>query len=292
MTAQALLFKIQLLIDPATKNGQKFNDATAVLTVAGASNATPIVITTSANHGLVTGNQVYVTGVGGNTNANNTGANPNWTITKITDTTFSLDNSSGNSAWTSGGSVYPSLVGSVDGAAFARQRILDIYNQARMALFTAIDNSMDVSEKITAISGTVIKKTDFTFASGVATKPTGYIQTVKLTDVNGAEITVLPLSLYRQLKDRISTTNRMVFDYGTTFESPDVATPIPPDAATYVLRYYGITDFTLSDILGNSTVETFNINYYPIIIELAQAIASEQGTIAVNALAQKLIGAK
>jgi len=84
----------------------------------------------------------------------------------------------------------------------------------------------------------------------------------------------------------------MVFDYGTYFEGPSTSTTIMPNAATYILRYYGISNFTLSDILGNTTVESFNENYYPIIIDLAQAIASEQGTIAVNALAQKLIGVK
>src|SRR6202042_1697144 len=40
------------------------------LTVTGATNATPIVVTTSANHGLTSGDLVAVHGVGGNTAAN------------------------------------------------------------------------------------------------------------------------------------------------------------------------------------------------------------------------------
>lgn len=295
MTAQALLFKISLILDPATKLGQKFNDSTAAITLTSASNASPIVIVTATNHGLVSGNQVYITGVATNTAANNTGSNPNWTITYISATSFSLDNSTGNGSGT-GGTATPSLVGSVDGASFSRQRILDIYNQARMALFQAMDNALGLEEKITAISGTVIKTTgasNLTFTSGVASKPSGYLQTIRLTKSDGTQITVLPMSLYRQLKDKISATNLMVFEYGTTFESPDTATPLPPNGTnTYILWYFGISNFTLSDILGNTTVESFNENYYPIIIELAQAIASEQGTIAVNALAQKLIGVK
>ncbi len=65
--------------------------------ITGATNASPIVIT-SANHGLTTGQRVTITGVGGNTNANGT-----WTITVIDANTFSLNGSTGNSAYTSGG---------------------------------------------------------------------------------------------------------------------------------------------------------------------------------------------
>lgn len=63
-----------------------------------ASNASPIVITTSATNGLVTGDRIEVRGVGGNTNANGF-----WTVTRLTGTTFSLDGSSGNAAYTTGG---------------------------------------------------------------------------------------------------------------------------------------------------------------------------------------------
>lgn len=70
--------------------------------VAGASNASPIVIDDVA-HGLVTGDKVYMTGVGGNTAANNTYANPYWTVTRIGADQFSLDDSTGNAVWTAGG---------------------------------------------------------------------------------------------------------------------------------------------------------------------------------------------
>lgn len=65
-----------------------------------ASNETPIVIT-SSNHGRSTGDVVAISDVLGNT-----AANGNWTITKIDDDTFSLDDSSGNGTYTSGGNVY------------------------------------------------------------------------------------------------------------------------------------------------------------------------------------------
>src|SRR5688572_13086455 len=65
--------------------------------ITGASNATPIVIT-SNTHKLSTGTRVTVASVGGNTAANGT-----WAITVINANTFSLDTSVGNGAYTSGG---------------------------------------------------------------------------------------------------------------------------------------------------------------------------------------------
>lgn len=65
--------------------------------VTDATNASPIVITSTA-HGLTTGARVTVASVGGNTAANGT-----FLVTRINDDTFSLDGSTGNGAYTSGG---------------------------------------------------------------------------------------------------------------------------------------------------------------------------------------------
>lgn len=65
--------------------------------ITGASNESPIVIT-SAAHGLTTGMRVTVAGVGGNTAANGT-----FTITVTGANTFSLDGSTGNGSYTTGG---------------------------------------------------------------------------------------------------------------------------------------------------------------------------------------------
>ncbi len=76
-----------------------FSKASASLTgtITGATNANPIVIT-SANHGLVTGTQVVISGVLGNTNANGVR-----TITVIDQNSFSLNGVSGNANYTGGG---------------------------------------------------------------------------------------------------------------------------------------------------------------------------------------------
>lgn len=68
--------------------------------VSAATNASPIVVTTSTSHGLSTGNRVAISSVLGNT-----AANGNWTVTVTSATVFSLDGSTGNGAWTSGGFV-------------------------------------------------------------------------------------------------------------------------------------------------------------------------------------------
>src|SRR5574344_523410 len=72
--------------------------------VSNATNATTIVVTAVA-HSFLTGDKVYISGVGGNTAANGT-----FTITKLGTDTFSLDGSVGNGAFSSNGSVviYPS----------------------------------------------------------------------------------------------------------------------------------------------------------------------------------------
>lgn len=82
------------------KARQKMLNPIAGLFVTNATNATPIVITTSKNHGLATGDQVCVVGVGGNTAANGT-----WVITNVDADEFSLDTSVGSGAYTSGGEV-------------------------------------------------------------------------------------------------------------------------------------------------------------------------------------------
>jgi hypothetical protein len=72
---------------------------TSVKAITGATNATPIVITSNA-HGFSNSQLVVITGVGGNTNANGV-----WQIANVTTNTFELSGSVGNAAYTSGGSV-------------------------------------------------------------------------------------------------------------------------------------------------------------------------------------------
>ncbi len=69
-------------------------------TINGATNASPIVVSTTANHLFATGDTVLVSGVTGNT-----AANGEWTIIVLSSTTFSLTGSTGNGAYVAGGTA-------------------------------------------------------------------------------------------------------------------------------------------------------------------------------------------
>jgi len=84
-----------------------FQPSVTTATVSGASNASPIVITTSAAHGLGTGQTIQIDGIYGNDNANGI-----WTARVLSATTFELWNDSsfttaslGNGTYNSGGTV-------------------------------------------------------------------------------------------------------------------------------------------------------------------------------------------
>ena len=76
-------------------------------TVVDATNATPINIETSEEHGFSTGDSIVVADVGGNTAANGT-----FTITVVDALNFTLDSSVGTAAYTSGGVATKQSVGS------------------------------------------------------------------------------------------------------------------------------------------------------------------------------------
>lgn len=78
-------------------NGSGSAASAEAAAITGATNATPIVITSNA-HSVVTGQGVTVGSVGGNT-----AANGNFIATYIDANTFSLVGSAGNGAYTSGG---------------------------------------------------------------------------------------------------------------------------------------------------------------------------------------------
>jgi len=80
--------------------------AASTLSVAGASKASPCVITCTA-HGLFTGNRIYIDSVVGMTQLNGY-----WfTVTRVTADTFSLDgvDSSAYTTWASAGTIYTSI---------------------------------------------------------------------------------------------------------------------------------------------------------------------------------------
>lgn len=297
-TVQASVLRLQLISDPTTKTGQGFQGTSAAVTITGAAdNGSGLIRITAANHGFVTGNQVYIIGVTGTTEANNTASNPNWTVTRISSSTFDLQGSTFSNAYSANGTATGALVGSVDGDKFPRQRILDIYNEARFVLFGALRSVYPTDELVKLITGTIVNNTSFTFSSGSATKPTGYIQGISLADSSNVPIYILPSTMASVVAAGAnphfteSATNRYVFDEGTTLVSVSGSTYVA-NGSSYKLRYLGITTYTLSDVLGNSTTESFNEDLIGFVVEIGNAIANEAGNQAVMALAQSLVGRK
>lgn len=95
--------------------------------VSAATNASPIVVTTSGAHGLSNGQPVVVSGVGGNTAANTTGQNY-WYAGPLTSTTFSLYQDPaltrpvvGNGSYTSVGTASASIVWNVTSRGFMNE---------------------------------------------------------------------------------------------------------------------------------------------------------------------------
>ena len=294
LTVQQMMLRMVQRIDPRTKRGQVFQDNSAGISITDATNATPIVIT-AATHGLNTNDQVYIKDVGGNTAANNSATNPHWSVTRLTANTFSLqddngNNIAGNGAYTTGGTMIGALVGSVDGN-FTRQRQLDIYNEARYAIFGVLEKVMTKESLTKAINGNVVTNSNFgTFSSGTVSKPSGYVRPIYLTDSNNIEIPIIPVTLVTPMIGLQTTTNRFVSEQGTTLTNPSGTTYIS-DGSGYKIAYYGITTYTLAQVLAGTVTEEFIEDYYFMLLEITEAIANAQGMVDVNSLAKKLLGA-
>lgn len=88
--------------------GNKLASPSTALAVTGmANNGSGLIRVTINSHGLQTGQTVAIVGTTGTTEANNTNANPYWTITVIDANTFDLQASTFSNAWISGGQVMP-----------------------------------------------------------------------------------------------------------------------------------------------------------------------------------------
>lgn len=115
---------------PYTAGGTATRMPRGDLAISGATNASPIVITT-AWHPFQTGDRVSISNVGGNT-----AANGHFTVTRVSDTQFSLNGSSGNGAYTSGGTVIGPGIGrglQAPGGEFQLRRIGLVANGANPA---------------------------------------------------------------------------------------------------------------------------------------------------------------
>lgn len=118
--------------------------------ITGATNATPIVVSTSLAHGYSTGDVVLITGATGNTAANGI-----WKVTVTSSTQFSLDDSSGNGTWSSGGAISPIFCRTIKTASalvqpiasFAPIRTASLGNRAAWVTSTNVTHAFGVFAK-------------------------------------------------------------------------------------------------------------------------------------------------
>jgi hypothetical protein len=191
-----------------------------------ATNASPIQITTVAVHGLVTGDYVYISTVSGNL-----GANGFWKITKVDDSNFTLNNSIGTGAYTTGG-IVRKRTGTV--VEFATQQVKNISlcgNQFQTAYPYCAANWTQ-STNIVAIQNTASS-----YMSGNSQQfgVTASFTTGKIAYQNLG--TTLDLSAYTHLN--------FLCSFATS-------TAVPADGVYYIVL--------CSDTTGDTIVDTFPIN--------------------------------
>jgi len=196
-----------------------------------------------------------------------------------------------------GAEITSATIGTVDGDRFSAQRLLDIYNEARLTLFGVLRSRMTTEELSREISGTyqTLSTLSFSLASeGVrAAVPATYLRAIFLTDGSNQPIIIIPAPLMQVVRQGNnphfveSPSNRFVVESGGYFIHYG---GFVPEGNNYKLHYFGLPTYVLSDVTGGTTNEAFNSDYHHILLELATAIANEQGRTQVLALANTLIG--
>jgi hypothetical protein len=296
-TVQSLLFRLAQRISPVSLTGQRIQDATSYTTISNATSHGGLIQITSGSHGLNTGDQCNISGVVGVSNANNASGNPSWTITRIDGNNFDLVGSTFTGTYSTGGLCVGALIGSVDMAGVTRQRLLDIYNDARMALFNALYETKTSDELSRHVYGaattTSVTIAALSGAYRTIAKPAGFMRLIGMTDSASSKvpIIVLPNNLLPEVKQAVnpnltpSNSNLLAFELGQNWAIVGNYGTTPA-----LIDYYGLPAWTIAtDVLAASTVETFSQDVEPILIEIAVALFNEQSMVDATALAKMLL---
>ena len=115
--------------------------------VVGASNTSPIQVTTQSAHGLTSGAAVYIVGSLGNVAANG------WHVITVTGTTtFNLSNTTGSGAWTSGGNVFTAVAANIQA---------DLVGTQSTAVAGAIDTLVTQSTGVVVVNPSALIGTPY-----------------------------------------------------------------------------------------------------------------------------------
>lgn len=218
--------------------------------VSGATNATPIVITTSAAHGLIPGMVVTISGVGGNTAANGTfrviavGSTTTFSLGDTTDGT----NVAGNGAYTSGGTVvcYPvSVLVSKDGGTptLGTGTLSHVGRMPFGGAMTTDANGTRSTATTTAATVSAVGVTQLTLANGGASSSTlgQWSYTPTAAETNAAVVT---FTFCSAVLNAVAVTQ--IYE----------PTAGPILLQTTIATYSSQTSFTLTN--GHSADDTYN----------------------------------
>jgi hypothetical protein len=326
-------------IDPTTKNG----GVLGVAAITSSTGSNPVTVT-AYGHGFQTGDSALIAG-----HTTKTSINGVQTVTRLTADTFTVPVTTAQGDGSAGTATTLCVS---DGDGFLKQRLLDIYNDARLALFSALRAKKTTDEICAIISGAIVES-QITFTTGTNRMtyalPTGYTRFISLTGFSGTSKTMQPIiylpetfiDVLRSSNPHYAQTNdtRFIFEVGQalvhygsylgtqtttgtlttsaggtsvsgsgtkfltelavgaplTLEAEtktitaitnDTAASISPstwpsdhtgvvgNVQNYALKYFGISNFVLSDVTGGATLETFNLDYEPKILDVAEKIAN------------------
>lgn len=172
--------------------------------ITGATNATPIVIT-SVTHGKSNGDSVYIDDIVGNTAPNGKG----WVVANKTPDTFELVGSVGNGTYTSGGTVY-SLPKNKEELASVACVNNAIFNNKGIAILGSCTTASATAEKAVTLSG-------FTYIDGASTF-------ITMTNANTANVPTFnfnslgAMALYSEDGVAVSASNPAFFPAGCRVE--------------------------------------------------------------------------
>jgi hypothetical protein len=185
-----------------------------------------------------------------------------------------------------GVTIDASNVGTVDGQSFPKLDGLRVYNDARKSLAASFRLVVPTWFSTREVSGCLVRIENLQFAEGSATKPDGYIYPERLTDGDGGKIVIMGLDRVGAVKDFESPTKRYVLDIGNNFVA-ESGKQFVTNASNYILWYFGVKDWELSDVTGGTSVETYNEIWHNHLLEIANAIANEVGQDQISLLTIK-----
>jgi len=175
-----------------------------------------------------------------------------------------------------------STVLTTDGDRFAVQEKVDLYNQARFALFGVLSEQYTPAQMRMKLTEALVVKSDlqFTLTGSVSTapKPTGFLRAESLTNATFAPIIFLDISKVQAVRSgnnplyAQSSTRMYAFDIGASFIHYGTYVT---SASTYILHYYGLTTWTSS---SGASVEQFNDEMNWVLVETMVKMAEDIGS--------------